>query len=278
MSLAGRRPQTSGVGPGPGGSPLRGIRVAVTRPADSAEELAAPLRRLGAQVTLAPLIAVLPPTDRRPAADAAQSLAQLDWVVFTSANAARFFAALLSGEDRRARPPHLRVAVVGPGTEAAVTRELAWPAHACPEQYTGAALTAAMAAVAPLGGAKVLWPRARDARDVLPVDLRAAEAILTAPVVYRTEPDPPAARRLIRLLEAGRLDALTLTSPSAVHCLAAAGVVPTGVVMAVIGPTTAAAARHEGLPVHVEPEEHTIPGLVAALTEHFRHGRSPDNA
>jgi uroporphyrinogen-III synthase len=172
--------------------------VAVTRPADSAEELAAPLRRLGAEVELAPLIAVLPPLDPRPVADAAQTLAQFDWIVFTSANAVRHFAALLPAPVPGGRPPHLRVAVVGPGTEDAVRRELGWSADACPAAYTGAAVAAAMAEIEPLGGTHVLWPRARDAQDILPADLRAAGALLTAPVAYRTEPDPAAARRLIR--------------------------------------------------------------------------------
>jgi uroporphyrinogen-III synthase len=276
--LAGRGARTSGVRPGPDGPPLRGVRVAVTRPADSAEELAAPLRRLGAEVELAPLIAVLPPPDPRPVAVAAQTLAQFDWIVFTSANAVRHFAALLPGPVPGDRPPHLRVAVVGPGTESAVRRDLGWSADACPAAYTGAALAAAMAAIEPLRGTNVLWPRARDAQDILPADLRAAGAILTAPVAYRTEPDPAAARRLIRLLDDDRLDAVTLTSPSAAQCLAGAGAIPHRVVVAVIGPTTAAAARDHGIPVHVQPEEHTIPGLVAALAGHFRHGREPDDA
>jgi uroporphyrinogen-III synthase len=251
--------------------------VAVTRPADSAAELAEPLRRLGAEVELAPLIAVLPPPDPGPLAEAAQALAHFDWIVFTSANAVRYFAALLPGPVPRGLPPHLRVAVVGPGTEAAVRTELGCSAAACPAEYTGAALAAAMAAIEPLGGTTVLWPRARDARDILPADLRAAGAVLTAPVAYRTEPDPAAARRLIRLMADHRLDAVTLTSPSAVHCLAGAGAIPPRVVVAVIGPTTAAAARDHGIPVHVQPEEHTIPGLVAALAGHFRHGREPDD-
>jgi uroporphyrinogen-III synthase len=277
VSLSGRGTQPSGVRPAPDGPPLRGVRVAVTRPADSAAELAEPLCRLGAEVELAPLIAVLPPLDPGPLADAAQALAQFDWIVFTSANAVRYFAALLPGPVSRGLPPHLRVAVVGPGTEAAVRTELGCVAAACPAEYTGAALAAAMAAIEPLGGTNVLWPRARDARDILPADLRAAGAVLTAPVAYRTEPDPAAARRLIRLMADHRLDAVTLTSPSAAHCLAGAGAIPPGVVVAVIGPTTAAAARDHGIPVHVQPEEHTIPGLVAALAGHFRHGRKPDD-
>jgi uroporphyrinogen III methyltransferase/synthase len=40
-------------------------------------------------------------------------------------------------------------------------------------------------------------------------------------------------------------------------------------VIACIGPITARAARARGLPVHVEAGEHTIDGLVRALTEFF---------
>jgi uroporphyrinogen III methyltransferase/synthase len=38
---------------------------------------------------------------------------------------------------------------------------------------------------------------------------------------------------------------------------------------AVIGPVTAATARELGLPVAVEADEYTVPGLVDALVRHF---------
>jgi uroporphyrinogen III methyltransferase/synthase len=38
---------------------------------------------------------------------------------------------------------------------------------------------------------------------------------------------------------------------------------------AVIGPVTAATARELGLPLAVEAEEFTVPGLVDALVRHF---------
>jgi uroporphyrinogen III methyltransferase/synthase len=42
-----------------------------------------------------------------------------------------------------------------------------------------------------------------------------------------------------------------------------------GPLIACIGPVTARTARDAGLEVAVESKEHTIPGLVEALREHF---------
>ncbi len=47
-----------------------------------------------------------------------------------------------------------------------------------------------------------------------------------------------------------------------------------GVVVACIGPITAATARELGLATHVTPAEYTIPALARAITEHFEGQRS----
>lgn len=144
-----------------------------------------------------------------------------------------------------------------------------------PSTYAGAAVAGAMLELGSLHGAQVLWPRARRAGAALPRALRAAGALLDDPEAYSTEPRPESARELIALLHRQELDVLTFTSPSAVHSLADAGASPGRAVVAVIGPSTAAAARVCGWPVHVQPPTPVIPALVDAVLEHFRH-RPPD--
>jgi uroporphyrinogen III methyltransferase / synthase len=51
-----------------------------------------------------------------------------------------------------------------------------------------------------------------------------------------------------------------------------------GAVIATIGPITSATARELGLRVDVEAEEHTIAGLVSALSDHYAREEAMVNA
>ena len=93
--------------------PLAGKRIVVTRP--ESKPLANALERLGAEVSIVPLIEIRSPEDRRPLDAAVQNLAGYEWVVFTSVNGV---AAV--GERLRAMGAQTRVAAVGPVTADAV--------------------------------------------------------------------------------------------------------------------------------------------------------------
>ncbi|HSJ24046.1 MAG TPA: uroporphyrinogen-III synthase [Longimicrobiales bacterium] len=239
--------------------------MAVTRPWQADDPLAGLLQAEGAAPVVVPLVRIAPVDDRTELIAAAGRLEEYDWIVFTSANAVRMMAPLVAaraGGSGKAMP---HVAVVGPATAAAVGEMLGWETDAMPPRYTGAVLADAMAAVRPLRGARVLWPRAADAREALPGDLSAAGAIVDAPVTYHTLEDRAGARRLCAMMARGEIDVVTLTSPSAATCLAGTDPQTEGVVIAAIGPSTAEAAMDAGLPVHLVAERHTIPGLVDAL-------------
>ncbi len=74
---------------------MQGLRIVVTRAAHQAEELAAPLRDLGAEVLLVPMIGIAPPVDETALRHAAAHAASYDWIVFTSVNAVSAFSAAL---------------------------------------------------------------------------------------------------------------------------------------------------------------------------------------
>jgi uroporphyrinogen-III synthase len=244
--------------------PLQGWRVAITRPAESSAELSDELARLGATPIAVPLIRAVPPEDDSDLRRVAGRLGTYDWIVFTSANAVR---ALTDAAGRGMAPP-ARIAAVGPATAAAVEALLGWEVAVLPEEFTGGGLVEAMAAGASLAGVKVLWPRALSSRPELPEGLRKAGAVLDDPVAYRTVPRPAAAVRLGAMVAEGAVDAIIFTSPSAVSAFTAAGVGGSGsAIVAAIGPSTAKMARRHGLEVHVQPQRHTIPALVAAIAE-----------
>src|SRR5277367_2002531 len=96
--------------------PLTGLSVVVTRAEHQAPELAEPLRTLGAHVILLPMIGIAPPSDTGPLNRAMESIAQYDWILFTSVNAVRSVVPHVT--DR----PRARVGVVGRATRDCVER------------------------------------------------------------------------------------------------------------------------------------------------------------
>jgi uroporphyrinogen III methyltransferase/synthase len=97
---------------------------------------------------------------------------------------------------------------------------------------------------------------------------------------YRTVTAKEEADQVLGLLEGGRVDAVTFTSSSTVRGLVAllppdeARRLLSGVVLAAIGPITAATVAEYGLAVSVMPREYTVPALAAAIARHFT-GRDP---
>jgi len=245
--------------------PLAGLKVAITRPEQAADEFHYRLASAGATPLSYPLIRIEPRDDGL--TESARRLPVYDWVVFTSATAVRRLAEVGCHDG------HVPdVAVVGKATAAAVRSVLGWPVTAMPERFTGDEVVAAMAAHEPLRGRRVLWPRAAGARPIIAAQLAAAGALLDAPVAYGTVVDREAVHGLRARALAGAVDVITFTSPSAVHAYMSGGAWPGGVRTAVIGPVTAAACARHGIPVHVMAPEHTIAALVHELEQDNERG------
>lgn len=250
-------------------SPLAGWTVVVTRATTQASTLVAALESLGAAVVAVPVIAVAEASDGGAALQAAlDDVASYDWLVVTSANGADHVAARL---DRvRLVAAATKVAAIGPGTVDALARhDLA--VDLVPERFVAEGLLAAFPAV-PAGGGRVLLAQAAAARPVLREGLAAAGWSVHAVEAYRTV-HPTLDPALVE--QARAADVITFTSASTVRgYVAATGPDAVPAVVASIGPITSDAARELGLVVDVEADEHTIPGLVAALVAHARSLRS----
>ncbi|MDQ1382531.1 MAG: uroporphyrinogen methyltransferase / synthase [Actinomycetota bacterium] len=238
--------------------PLFGRTVVVTRAREQASELTTRLEGLGATVLELPAIRIVPLTFAWP------DLTRFAWVVFTSANGVdAFFDRGLApaGLDARALAP-VRLAVIGPGTGAALARR-GLRADLVPERFVAESLLDAF----PEGSGRVLLARAEVARDVLPDGLARKGYDVEVLPVYGTEPAPARADDLAGI-RAGSVDAITFTSSSTVDnfCDALGGPIPGPQPTVVsIGPITSETARARGLRVDVEADPHTIDGLVEAL-------------
>lgn len=255
--------------------PLEGLTVLVTRPQEQARRLTDALAAEGASALEVPVIALEPPESWGPL-DAAIAADGYDWTIFTSANGVRFFWQRLEAAGRGAEWfEGNRTATIGPETARTLEARGVRPTLV-PNEFVAEALVAALADAGPLGGQRILAPRADRTRDALTRGLRDRGAIVDEVVAYRTV-RAPAARDLEGHLRVGGIDVVTFTSSSTVRSLLEAldsAESLRGVTIACIGPITAATAREAGLAAHVVAETHTIPGLVAALREYYAKNRS----
>jgi len=259
---------------------LSGRSVVVTRAAEQAAGLAAPLEALGAEVLIMPVIAVVPPRDWVAADGAIQRLGSYDWIVLTSVNGVDAFGERLRFHGLKiADLACMRVAAVGSST-AARLRELGVEPAIVPDRFRAEGLVDALGEIGPEAGRRILVPRAEEAREVLPDDLRALGFQVDVVPVYRVVTASPPADVLDRVA-AGEVSAVVFASGGTarrfVEVLANAGVdAPTALVAPVvvsIGPVTTEALHELGIAVDEEAAESTATAVVKAIVDRFTGAR-----
>ena len=118
-------------------------------------------------------------------------------------------------------------------------------------------------------GRRVLLPVSDRAAETVSRGLTALGALVDRVVAYRTV-SADGGQALAQMLRDG-VDAAVFASPSAVEAFAAfAGEEGRAVPAAVIGPTTAQAARTAGLTVLAVAQPSTAEGMLAALAAAWR--------
>jgi uroporphyrinogen III methyltransferase/synthase len=258
-----------------GNKPLKGVRVLVTREHSQAAELSTALAAKGALPIECPTIAFVPPDDWSPVDRALEHLEYYDSILFTSANAVRFFMDRLHQTgvpiDRLNR---VTIFAIGPATSRELSRYGA-TAEPLPERYLAEGLLEIVTSK-DIQGKKILFPRAKAARELLTEQLREHGATVDMVAVYRTQKPAENQQRLIELLEARAVDLVTFTSSSTVRNFvemvgrARIHSLLSGISVACIGEITAKDARDLGLDIDIVPDEHTVSDLVLAIDSYYR--------
>ena len=255
--------------------PLFGKKILVTRAREQASDLSERVRDLGGIPIEFPTIEVIPPESWADADHCAAQMAVYDWVIFTSANGVKFFLErifALGRDIRDLKGP--RICAIGPKTAEALDA-LKVKVDLVPSEYRAESIFEGLKKE-DLRGKRLLIPRAKLARDVLPQELRKTGASVDVVEVYQTIRPAGNAEEVKRLLRNKSISAITFTSSSTVSNFAdLVGInevrdLMGGVAIASIGPITAERARTLGIKTTVMPEEFTIPALVEALAEYFR--------
>lgn len=122
-------------------------------------------------------------------------------------------------------------------------------------------------------GMRVLIPRAQEAREVLPDELRLMGAEVNVVAVYKTlKPQGAEVERVRQLLSSHQLDAVAFTSSSTVRNfleLIGDKSLLRETLLACIGPITASTLRESGLEPHIISREFTTEGLISEISNYF---------
>lgn len=248
--------------------PMFGTKVLVTRSRAQASKLTASLEVLGADVWEVPAIEIQDPSDGFAEIDEAiKRIREYKWLIFTSVNGVdNFFERMSEARlDGRALA-NAKVCAIGSATADELE---AWGiiADVVPEKFVAEGVIEALQGEIAKGD-RVLIPRAKEAREVLPDTLREMGAEVDVVTAYETvkakvDPEP-----LKQALSAGDIDIVTFTSSSTVKNLLEIigdAELLKKVKLAAIGPVTANTLKENGLEPTIVAEEYTIAGLVEAI-------------
>lgn len=247
---------------------LRGLRILVTRSGEQEERFCAMIRERGGIPISFPTVLLEAPGDPAPLDAAIGRLSSFDWLLLTSANAARFFLERVAARGTGRLPEPLRIASVGPGTSREI-RERGFPVHLTAGKHTAEGLLEALAAEG-IRGKHFLFPRSESGRDLLPEEIARRGGAVETVTAYRNVM-PRKDERAAAAILAEPPDVCTFASPSAFRNFflllgekAAASVLSRSRI-AVIGEVTAAAVSERKFRVDILPERYTLAGMLEAI-------------
>lgn len=258
--------------------PLLGKRIVVTRARAQASDLVNRLESLGAHCMECPTIQTAPPDNWGPVDQAIDDLGGYDWLIFTSVNGVAYFFERLfeKGRDVRALG-NIKTAAIGPAT-AEKLLSFGIKSDIIPKTYRAESIIEAFSNQS-VNGVKILLPRAKEARSVLPVELARMGAQVNEVTAYQTLAVNEYAEELKTALLNNEIDMVTFTSSSTAGNFKR--LLPEdqfqklmqSVKIASIGPITSETATKLGFQISIEAEAYTIDGLCQAILDHY-HGEN----
>ena len=254
--------------------PLFGKRILITRPRQQAQDFRKALELLGATAISFPTVEVREPDSWDRLDRAIETIDRYDWLIFTSVNGVKYFFQRYFRHHSDIRQlKGVRIAAIGPATRRAVL-DFSLAVDTLPSDYQAEGLVESLRGKV-VKGMRVLLPRARVAREVLPRQLQRQGASVEVVEAYRTGPPDNAQSRWGQVLDEAAPHMVVFTSSSTVANLAdlsrprPLAESLQGVAVACIGPITAGTARESGLEVDLVPEKYTTASLIEAMEAYF---------
>lgn len=263
--------------------PLFGKGVLVTRPRAQAPALSNLLADQGAEPIECPTLEIRHPESWGPVDEAICELSTYDWVIFTSVNGVQSFMGRLWFHQKDARSlASARVCCIGPRTKEEANR---WGlvADLVPKEFQAEGILEALGGLG-MKGQRILIPRAKVAREILPEQLAKMGASVRVVHGYQAVPSEAEREPIFDRFRNQDIQYLTFTSSSTVRnfCQLFANrqemvKLTQHATVACIGPITAQTVQDEGLSVDIVAAENTVPALVDAIVVHANqmHAKAP---
>jgi len=257
---------------------LRNKSILVACSAKKISMLSVGLKELGATITPLPVIEIRDIDDKGPLDYALSSIDRYSWIIFTSAHGAFYFSQRF--HERKISRNALKkskICAIGPATES-ILKELGFNVDLVPARFVAEGVVEALGkyygGLKGLAGSRILLPRAKIARDVLPDTLKAAGAYVDIVPCYQTV-KAELNEETIRRLTAEIPDMIVFTSASTVKNMveilghtAGKNMLQKSTVAA-IGPITADTVASYGKQAEIIPRESTIASLIQSIKEHY---------
>jgi uroporphyrinogen III methyltransferase/synthase len=258
--------------------PLSNLTTLIACSAKKMAEMIAGIEAMGGNAVPFPIIEAQDIEDKHLLDEALVSLHEYAWIIFTSAYGVSFFMqrmnALAISMDIQNMP---KICAIGPAT-ARAAMEAGYDVALIPEKFVAEGVVEALGkyhgGLQTLAGRRILIPRAKDAREVLPEELMKAGALVDVAPCYQTvrvEPDGD----ILRQLREKNPDLIIFTSSSGIRYLidlleeGEGQSMLKNSVVAVIGPITYSTAESFGKHAEIIPKENTIASLLEAIRRYF---------
>ena len=188
--------------------PLHDLGILITRPLHQAAPLCRLFETEGAAVTRFPAIDIQPLAGGGAPAAGGGTVGEFDLIIFSSANAVRYGAALL--DQRR----DLRLAAIGPATAQALN-QAGYRVSIRPAAGFDSENLLSQPELVSVAGHRILLVKGQGGRDLLEQQLKQRGAVLTLAEVYRRGRPAPTAAELAALasrFERRQIQLITATS------------------------------------------------------------------
>lgn len=245
-------------------------RLLLLRSEDDMEASAQAVRERGGVPIACPMICIRSPRDVSALDAAVERLGEIDWIVFTSAHAVRFFCQRLDEKPiARGVLQSIQIAAIGPATVQTIN-DLGFKAAFEAQKANAADFVKEFSSQLNIKGKRIFLPLSNIALRTMPEGLASAGAIISEAVAYDNAAPESLPEEARRLLQDGQVDWALFTSPSTARnlyqCLENENIKPQ-FLSASIGPSTSAVLREIGAGPEVEADPHTFDGLLDSICE-----------
>lgn len=248
---------------------LTNRRILITRDKNAADSMIKEVLAYGGEPLVAPVLAF---EKVMMSQEQLSTLANYDWVIFTSGNGVRFFLEQLDTPLRAQLP---KIAVVGKKTAMTLHAFHLKEAY-MPASFTSKALAESFLKIP--DGQKILIVKGQLAKETLENELMDQGHHVETLTVYQTLPNYQIKPVLDELLASSKIDIVTFTSPSSLDFflklsgLEVSDVFFRNVKIACIGPETRHHAKDRGFASIIMPEMYTAKALIKAIADYYMGG------